>query len=136
MQLTPYLGFNGQCQEAFKFYEKCLGGKITAMFTFDSTPAASHVPAEFQGQIMHARLDLDGQWLMGSDYPGPDFEPARGFHVSINVDTPEEAERIYKELSEGGKIEMPLEETFWAVRFGMFVDRFGTPWMINCEKTA
>jgi PhnB protein len=136
MQITPYLGFNGQCGEAFRFYEQCLGGKIVAMMTFRETPAAGHVPAEMRDRIIHARLMVGDSALMGSDSPMEGFEAPRGIHVSLHVEDPAEAERIFHALADGGTVQMPIEETFWAVRFGMVVDRFGTPWMINCEKAA
>jgi PhnB protein len=137
MQLTPYLGFNGQCEAAFKFYEQCLGGKIVAMFPFGEMPgAAEHVPAELHHRIMHARLQVGDAVLMGSDGPSEQIEEAKGLNVSLQVDDPAEAERIFHALAEGGAVRMPIEETFWATRFGMVTDRFGTPWMINCEKAA
>ena len=136
MQLIPYLNFNGQCQAAFKFYEQCLGGKIIAMMTYGSTPAADHVSAETRDRIIHARLLVGDAVLMGSDSPPEHFQEPGGTYVSIHVNDPAEAERIFHALEEGGTVRMPIEETFWAVRFGMLVDRFGTPWMINCEKAA
>jgi PhnB protein len=136
MQFTPYLNFNGQCAEAFRFYEQCFGGKIVAMFTHGETPAAEHVAAEWQDRIMHARLVVGDAVLMGSDSPPAYFEQPKGIYVSIHVTDAADAERIFHALAEGGAVEMPIAETFWAVRFGMVTDRFGTPWMINCEKTA
>jgi PhnB protein len=135
MQLVPYVGFDSRCREAFEFYHRVLGGEIVAMFTHGETPAASHMPPEARDTIMHARLELDGATLMGGDAPPGIFERPRGFCVSLDVATPAEAERIFPALSEGGEVQMPLQETFWAERFAMFTDRFGTPWMINCEKT-
>jgi PhnB protein len=132
--LNPYLTFNGQCETAFKFYEKCLGGKIEAMFTHEGTPAAQHVPAEWRKKILHTRLTVGDQVLMGSDAPPDRYEKPQGFSVSLNVDKPAEAERIFHALAENGNVQMPLEQTFWAVRFGMCVDRFGIPWMVNCEQ--
>jgi len=136
MQLVPYLGFLGQCEEAFKFYEKCLGGKVEAMFTYAEMPAGGEASAENQKLIMHARLVVGDAVLMGSDSPPEYFQKAQGINVSIHVEDPAEAERIFQALSEGGTVGMPIAETFWALRFGMLTDRFGTPWMINCEKTA
>ena len=136
MQLNSYLNFNGQCEAAFKFYEQCLGGKIVAMHTFGEMPAAEHVSPEARHQIMHARLQVGDAVLMGSDCPPGYFDEPKGFSVSLQIDDPAEAERIFHALAEGGAVRMPIEETFWAVRFGMLVDRFGTPWMINCEKAA
>jgi PhnB protein len=137
MQMNPYLTFKGQCEAAFKFYEKVLGGKIVAMMPHEGTPAADHVPAEWRGKIMHARLVLDDdRVLMGSDAPPGMQEEMKGFSVTLGVDKPAEAERIFHALAEDGTVRMPIQETFWATRFGMLTDRFGTPWMINCEKAA
>jgi|ERR1017187_486069 PhnB protein len=134
MQLNAYLYFNGQCEEAFKFYEQLLGGKIEAMFPHAGTPAEQYVPPEWRDKIMHARLTVGGSVLMGSDAPpGHYHEASKGFSVNIGLQEPEEAERIFHALAENGKVNMPIEKTFWAERFGMLVDRFGIPWMINCE---
>jgi PhnB protein len=136
MQINPYLTFNGSCEDAFRFYETCLGGRIVAMVTHAETPAADHVPADWQDKIIHARLMLGDQLLMGSDAPPDRYEESRGFSVTLGIEEPAEAERVFRELAEGGSVCMPIEETFWAKRFGMLVDRFGIPWMINCEKAA
>lgn len=137
MQWNPYLAFDGQCETAFKFYERCLGGKIVAMIPFGDTPAADHVPGEHRDRIMHARLIAGSQVLMGGDaHAGHPFEGIKGCSVAVQVDTPEEAERLFKALSENATITMPLGETFWAARFGMLTDQFGVPWMVNCEKTG
>jgi len=134
MQLNPYLSFNGQCEEAFRFYERSLGGKIIAMVTYKDTPMAEQTPADWRGKIAHARLQLGNQLLMGSDGMVNCYEKPQGFTVAINIDDPAEAERVFHALAEGGTTRMPIQETFWARRFGMTTDRFGTPWMINCEK--
>jgi len=136
MQINPYLTFNGQCETAFKFYEKCLGGKIEAMITHAGTPAEAHVPAEWRNKIMHARLNVSGGILMGSDAPPDHSKTPQGFSVSLQFKDAKEAERVFHALAEGGKVSMPLQQTFWAVRFGMLADRFGIPWMINCEQAA
>ncbi len=134
MQLNPYLIFNGQCEAAFKFYERCLGGKIEMMLTHGNSPMAEQARPEWRDKIMHARLSVGDKVLMGSDAsPEPYVEP-RGFSVLLSVDGPAEAERVFRALSEGGAVRMPLQETFWAVRFGMCTDRFGIPWMVNCER--
>ena len=134
MQLNTYLNFNGNCEEAFRFYERVLGGKIVAMMSHEGTPAEPHVSAEWKKKIMHARLIADNQVLMASDAPPDRFLQPQGFSVNISVKDPAEADRIYAALAEGGKVQMAIQETFWAYRFGAVVDRFGTPWMINCEK--
>ena len=134
MQINPYLLFNGQCEEAFKFYEQLLGGKIEMIMTHEGTPAANQVPAEWLKKILHARMVVGGQVLMGSDAPPGRQEKPQGFSVSVSVKEPAEAERIFQGLAEKGSVRMPIQETFWAKRFGMLVDRFGIPWMVNCEK--
>lgn len=136
MQLNPYLNFNGQCEAAFKFYERCLGGKIEFMLTHGESPMAQQVPAEWRNKVMHARLVVGDKVLMGSDAPPDRYEGPKGFCVSLGIDTPAEAERIFKALAENGTVQMALQETFWGLRFGMLVDAFGIPWMINCERPA
>ncbi|MGH9837830.1 MAG: VOC family protein [Blastocatellia bacterium] len=136
MQINPYLNFNGNCEAAFKFYERCLGGKITMMLTHGAAPSAEHVPAEWHGKIMHARFELGDRVLMGSDSPPEYFEETKGFHVQLGIDDPAEAARVFRALAENGRVTMPFEQTFWAYRFGMLVDQFGIPWMVNCEKAA
>lgn len=136
MTLNPYLTFKGQCKEAFEHYAKVLGAEIVMMMPHRGTPAADHVGEEGLDAILHARLQFNGQTLMGSDGPPDHYREPQGFYVSIQVNEPAEAERLFAALSEGGSIFMPLQETFWAVRFAMFTDRFGTPWMINCENPA
>ena len=136
MQLNPYLMFNGNCEAAFKFYEKVLGGKIEAMLTHEGTPAAEHVLPEWRSKILHARLIVGDEVLMGSDAPPGRQEAMKGFSVTLGVEEPAEADRIFHALAKNGTVQMPIGATFWAVRFGMLVDQFGTPWMINREKAA
>ena len=136
MRMNPYLLFNGRCEEAFQFYSQCLGGKIEAMMPFAGTPAEQEVPAEWRKKIIHASLTVGDQVLMASDAPPGRYEEPKGFSVSLNVKNPAEAERIFQALTENGKVQMPLQQTFWAARFGMVVDRFGIPWMVNCEPAA
>ena len=140
MQWNPYLSFNGKCEAAFKFYEKCLGGKIVAMVPYSEMPASDkaecgEMPASAMKMIMHARLVAGSQILMGGDCPpGMPFDGVKGSSVAVQVDTPEEADKLFKALSENGNVTMPIAETFWARRFGMLTDQFGVPWMVNCEK--
>lgn len=134
MQLNPYLSFNGQCETAFKFYERVLGGKITGMFTYAGTPMEADVPKEFQSRIMHASLEAGATVLMGADAPPGHYKEPTGFSVMLDIANPPEAERLFAALSEKGKILMPIQSTFWAARFGMLIDQFGTPWMINCGE--
>ncbi len=136
MQLDPYLLFNGNCKEAFTFYEKLLGGKIELMMTHAESPMADQVKPEWRDKIIHAAMKVGDRMLMASDAPPEHYEPMQGFSVSINVKTPAEAERVFKALAENGQVRMPLQKTFWAASFGMLIDRFGTPWMINCEQAA
>lgn len=136
MQINPYLVFNGNCEAAFNYYAKVFGGKIEMMMTHEGTPAEGQVPAAWLKKIMHARLAVGERVLMGSDAPPEHYEPMKGFSVTLGIDTPAEAERIFKALADNGTVRMPLEKTFWAERFGMVTDQFGTPWMINCEGNA
>jgi PhnB protein len=136
MQVNPYLFFEGRCQEAFEFYAELLGGQIEAMLTYEGTPVADDVPAEWRSKIIHARMVVGNQVLMASDAPPDRQQKLEGFSVNINVDSPAEAERIFNALKENGTVTMPFGETFWSQRFGMLVDRFGIPWMVNCEKAA
>lgn len=134
MKINPYLIFNGDCKEAFTFYAQCLPGTIEAMMTFGETPARDHVPEDCRDRIIHVRLLAGDQVLMGSDTtPERPYNGINGCSVSLNVTRIAEAERVFAALADGGTIQMPLEATFWAVRFGMLVDRFGVPWMVNCE---
>jgi PhnB protein len=136
MQWNPYLGFNGNCQEAFKYYERVLGGKIVAMITHADMPAEAQAqtPPDWKNKIMHARLVVGDQVLMGSDAPPNHFETTQGMSVALQIDDPNEAERIFAALADNGTVRMPIQPTFWAIRFGMLTDRFGIPWMVNCEK--
>jgi PhnB protein len=137
MQFDPYLNFDGQTTEAFRFYEQVFGGKVEAMMRFSESPMADQVGPEWQDRIMHARLVVGDQVLMASDSPPGQYRKPEGLWVSINVEQPKEAERIFRALAEKGTVQMPFEKTFWAAGgFGMLVDRFGTPWMINCANGA
>jgi len=136
MQLNPYLNFNGQCQAAFKFYAQVLGGKIEAMIPHAGTPAEEHVPAEWHDKIMHARMTVGDTVLMASDSPPEHYKEPKGFSVALHIKDPADAERVFHALAKNGSVQMPIQQTFWAVRFGMLVDQFGIPWMVNCEKAA
>ena len=131
MQINPYLNFSGQCEEAFKFYERCLGAKITMLVKNGDSPMKEQTPPERHHYVLHASLMVGDAVLMGSDAPPEMYKPAQGFSVSLSVTSPAEAERIFKELSAGGQVMMPIQKTFWAERFGSVTDRFGTPWMIS-----
>lgn len=136
MHFTPYMTYDGNCETAFKFYEQALNGKIEAMMTFGDSPACDQVGAEDHDKIMHARLKVGDEYVMGSDattaYP---YEGVKGAMITIAIDDPSEAERVFNALSEGGTVTMPLQQTFWATKFGMLVDQFGVPWMVNCGAT-
>ena len=135
MKLNTYLHFNdGKCRQAFELYARVLNGKIENAMTYGQMPMDKPAPDNLKDKVAHARLVIGDQVLMGSDSPPEHAQPLSGFSVNIGTDDPKEADRIYKALSEGGEIRMAIQETFWAHRFGMFVDRFGTPWMVNCEK--
>lgn len=130
---TPYLNFNGTCAEAFRFYERCFGGTIEFLQTFGESPMKDSVRPDEYGLVMHVTLKVDGDTLMGSDAPPDRYEATQGIYVSIAPKTYEDGERIFGELSAGGKVEMPFQKTFWSAGFGMTRDRFGIPWMVNCE---
>jgi PhnB protein len=136
MEISPYLNFNGDCAEAFTFYEKTLGGKILMMQTHGESAMKDQVSPEWRDKIIHVRMTVGDKVLMGSDAPPTGYDPPRGIYVSVGVATPADAERIFKALSENGKVTMPYQKTFWSVGFGMTIDRFGIPWMVNCEQAA
>jgi len=132
MTLNTYLNFNGNCRDAMKFYEKCLGGELQLM---PFSEAKMDVPANAKDRIMHARLVKGNLTLMASDtMPGMPFEPGNNFSLSLQCDTVQEAEKLFDALGEKGQIKMPMQETFWAAGFGMLTDRFGINWMFNVEK--
>ena len=140
MDIASYLIFNGNCEAAFKHYEKLLGGKIEFMMRFGEAPpdacGGNAPPPEQRDRIMHVHMMVDGKSLMGSDAPPGHYEKPQGNWVSVSVKDPAEAERIYNGLSDGAKVIMPLGQTFWAEKFAMLFDRYGTPWMVNCEAKS
>jgi PhnB protein len=129
---NTYLNFNGRCAEAFRFYERCFGGKIQFLQTFGESPMKDSVRPDQYGLVMHVALQVDGDTLMGSDAPAERYEKPQGMYVSITPKTYDDAQRMFNELSAGGEIEMPFQKTFWSAGFGMTRDRFGIPWMVNC----
>jgi PhnB protein len=133
-ELNSYLHFKGQCEEAFKFYEKCLAGKIDSMFRYEGTPAAEQVSPEWRSKIVHAHMTVGHQVLMGMDAPPERFHQPQGFNLNIAVKSAADGKRIFDALADGGNVVMPFGTTFWAAGFGMLDDRFGIPWMINCEQ--
>jgi PhnB protein len=133
MKLNAYLNYGGNCAEAFRFYEANLGGKITIMLTFDQMPDKSQLPAGAEKLVMHARITIAGTEVMGSDNPN-NFEPIRSAYLTLSLDSDAEAERLYKLLSGGGEVFMPMAETFFATRFAMLRDKFGTSWMLIHQR--
>jgi len=133
MQMNPYLNFGGDCEEAFKFYEECLDGKLGEIFRYAGTPVSEQVPPDWQNKVMHGSMTIGEQVLMGADIAPDRYEKPQGFSLSLQIKNTTEAERIFQLLAKDGTVVMPLQKTFWAARFGMLVDRFGIPWMINCE---
>lgn len=132
MKLNPYLTFDGQCELALKFYERCLGGKTVMMMTYGDSPLAKQMSPGWEKKILHATFACGDQTLGAADVPPEAYQKPQGFSVTLNIDTAAEADRIFETLAEQGTVQMPIQETFWATRFGMVVDQFGTPWMINC----
>jgi len=140
MDLNTYLFFDGQCEAAFKLYARVLGGKISTLMRYGEVKDG---PSSFKGnqRVIHASLQVGDRILMGSDtppgsgaMPGQHYTKPQGFYANIGVDTPAAAERIFSALAEDGSVAMPMAETFFAHRFGMLTDRFGTPWMVTCGK--
>ena len=134
MQMNPYLSFNGRCEEAFNFYQQCLGGEIGAIFRYAGTPMSGEVPADWQEKIMHGSITIGEQVLMAADVAPERYEEPKGFSLSLQIKSTAEAERIFRELSSNGRVVVPLEKTFWAALFGVLVDPFGISWLINCEE--
>ena len=135
MRLNIHLTFNGQCHEAFLFYAGCLGGEITTLLPYGSSPMAGTAPA-MRDRILHATLTLAEGRLTGVDVASEKYEPPRGFTVQLNFDHPTRAEQIFSAPAAGGVTHLPLQQTFWATRYGIVTDRFGTPWEINCGDGA
>ena len=131
MKLSPYLSFNGNCREAFAFYKEVFGGDIVMMISHADLPADLRMPHVELESIMHARLVIGDVAIMGGDTPAAHFVAPAGIFISMIVDTPEDAERIFAQLADGGTVRMPISETFFSERFGMVIDKYGQPWMIN-----
>ena len=133
MNLIFHIGFDGCCEEAFRVYERCLGGKIVTLLRWSETPMAAEAPPGYADKILHATLQVGPFTLAGADSMPEQYEAPKGFHVLLNIQDPAEAERIFAALSQGGNITVPLQKTFWAAVFGLVTDRFGVSWEINCE---
>ena len=136
--LTPGISlyFDGQCEAAFRFYERCLGGTITMLLTWGDSPMANDAPPEWSAKILHASLRVGNVVIGGADTVPEHYDRPRGFAVMLGLSDPIEAERLFYALAEGGTVTLPLQETFWAVRYGWVTDRFGVPWMINCGNVG
>jgi PhnB protein len=132
MQWYPHLAFNGHCEKAFQFYEKCFGGEIILMMRYAEAPMET--PPEMKKKVAHATFAVGDQMFSGSDAMSANYVNPQGFHIQLNLRDAVEAERIFRTLAEDGSVEMALQETFWALRYGALVDQFGVPWEINCEK--
>ncbi len=132
MKLDIYVNYPGNCEQAFRFYEQHLGGKITMMMTHQQQPDAANVPQDWKNAILHARIEIGDAVLMGADIPNA--EPMRSAYLTLRVDSAKEAERLYALLSAGGQIFMKMEKTFFASRFAMLRDKFGTSWMLLHEE--
>jgi PhnB protein len=133
MKLNPYLNFNGECEAAFSFYERVLNGKILFKMTWGESPASGQVPAAARKSIMHATLATGDTLLMGADVMPGTYQKPQGISVSLSLSDAVEGERIFKALAENGSVQLEFQKTFWAKGFGMCIDRFGIPWMVNCE---
>lgn len=130
MKLFTYLNYGGNCAEAFRFYEQHLGGRITGMTTHGEQPNPGNVPDNWKDAVLHARIELGDTVVMGADIPPDRFQPMRSAYLTLVVDSAEQAERLYALLSDGGQIFMKMEQTFFANRFAMLRDKFGTSWML------
>ena len=133
LEVSAYLSFKGDCEAAFRFYEEVLGAQPGLLFRYADSPMADVVPEGWDGKIMHGSVRIGGKLLEGADAPPERYEKPQGFSLSLNVPNADEAERVFEELANGGQVRYPIAKTFWSERFGMVVDRFGIPWMVNCE---
>jgi len=133
MQMSPYLSFKGECEVAFKFYAQCLGAQLGPIFRYAGSPLADSVSADWSDKVMHGSVTIGDQVLMGADVAPDQYEEPKGFSLSLQIESTTDAERIFREMATGGRVVIPLEKTFWAARFGMLIDQFGIPWLINCE---
>ncbi len=134
MQASAHLLFQGRCREAFDFYAQTFGGRIAFAMTFGESAAAGQTPPGMRDQIIHMRLEFGNQAIMGCDAPPERYLKPQGFTVLLTVPEPAAAEHVFVALAHAGSITMPFAQTFWAYRFGMCTDRFGIPWMVNCEQ--
>lgn len=136
MRMNPYLSFKGDCEAAFTFYAQHLEARRGAIFRYEGSPMGGEVPADWSDKVMHGSITIGGQLLMGGDVAPDKYEAPKGFSLSLQIESADDARRIFQALAEGGTVVMPLEPTFWAVLFGMVIDRFGIPWLLNCEASG
>ena len=136
MQMNPYLSFKGDCEAAFALYAQCLGGRLGPIFRYGGSPMSTQVPEDWSDTIMHGSIQIGDQMLMGGDVTPDRYEEPKGFSLSLQIASAADAERIFRDLAQDGTVLLQLEKTFWAERFGMVVDRFGIPWLINCEGSG
>ncbi|MCY4129334.1 MAG: VOC family protein [Gammaproteobacteria bacterium] len=134
MRLSPHLSFNGTCHEAFSFYENVLNGKIVTMLTYGESPMSTNVQPDWHEKIIHATLMLHDGVLSGADLPPEQYELPRGFQILYQPETPQESRRVFDALAEGGKVVIPVQNTFWSPCYGALVDKFNIPWEISCES--
>jgi PhnB protein len=134
-QAIAYLAFNGNCAEAMRFYEKALNAKLEVLMSGADSPMAEQIPKESAHRILHARLALPGGGMLyAGDCPeNMPYDGIKGVSIALDYATTAEAEKVFAALAEGGKVGMPMQAAFWAKRWGMLVDRFGTPWIVNGE---
>lgn len=132
MRMNTYVNFAGTCAEAFRYYDKHLGGRITMMMTHSQSPEPGRLPPEWKDAVLHAQIDIAGTILSGADIPTA--QPMRSAYLTLHVDSEADAERIFSALGDGGEVFMPLQETFFASRFGQLRDRFGINWMLIRER--
>jgi PhnB protein len=133
MTMNPYVCFKGDCEAAFKYYEQHLGGEMGGIFRYGGTQLSGSVPEGWPDKIMHGSITIGGQTLQAADVSPGQYEAPKGFSLTLQIKRTADAERIFEAMADGGQVRMPLEKTFWAERFGMVVDRFGVPWIVNCE---
>jgi len=134
MQVQPYLFFEGRCEEAIEFYKKCLGAEVVRLNRFRDSPGPGMVPPEMGDKIMHADLKMGDSIVMLSDGRCTGLVTFGGFSLSFRAENNEQAEHAFTELAQGGSVDAPMVETFFASRFGMLRDRFGVHWMVIAEK--
>jgi|SRR5262245_54707536 len=136
--MTPaaqiYLSFNGQCEAAFRFYEQRLGASAARIFPYGNSPMAGDVSPGWETKVMHGSITLGGLTISGADLPPGRYEQPKGFRIFLDADDPADMERLFHALAENGTVEMPAQETFWSLRFGVLTDQFGIPWTLSCTQ--